>query len=376
MQALTGYADKMSVAPGEMIHFMVSAEQNQAYTARLVRVICGDSNPQRPGLKFEPVSSSLDGEYQGQRQTTDAGSYMVAENLPALALDGGISFAVMIWPTLLERADQTIMALWNGQGMSGVRLALLKGVLALIVTDASGQTESIMLGALVLPRRWYLVRFSIDATGQVFLAQRAMDPSPFSEETAEHQERLNIFPPSLPQSIYLAGCPGPNKSIESHYNGKLDGPTVWSGVVDDTFVIAHRMRALSSFDLSRAILQWDFSRDVSGTAVRDCGPYRCDGRLVHLPARAMKGWNWTGDHYDWRVKPDIEQGDIESTRMTTPYTEAKKTVEALASAWKGNTVPRYAREHDAVIPFPTVLLQVCFVYRSRLRARLALLRQP
>ena len=45
----------------------------------------------------------------------------------------------------------------------------------------------------------------------------------------------------------------------------------------------------------------------------------------------------------------IEQGDMESTRMTTPYTEAKKTVEALASAWKGNTVPRYIPLESATV---------------------------
>ena len=49
MLALTGYADKVSVAPGETIRFMVSSEQSQAYKARLVRVICGDSNP--PGSR-------------------------------------------------------------------------------------------------------------------------------------------------------------------------------------------------------------------------------------------------------------------------------------------------------------------------------------
>ncbi len=37
----------------------------------------------------------------------------------------------------------------------------------------------------------------------------------------------------------------------------------------------------------------------------------------------------------------VEQGDIVSTRTVTPYTEAYKTVEALASAWKGEKVARW-----------------------------------
>ena len=304
MLALTGYADKVSVAPGETIRFMVSSEQSQAYKARLVRVICGDSNPQGPGLKFRPVPSSLDGEYQGQKQTINAGSYMVAENLPALGLVDGISFAVMIWPTLLDRDDQTIMAMWDGATMSGLRLALVKGALTFVISDASGQSESLSLRAQILCRRWYLIRFSIDATGHLFLAQRAMDPSPFSAETASQQIQLGILLHSLPKSIYLAARPGKNQRVEFHYNGKLDGPALWSGMVDDAFVVAHRMQALSGVDLSRTILHWDFSLDMSSATVLDCGPYRCNGRLVHLPARAMKGWNWTGDCFDWRTKPE------------------------------------------------------------------------
>jgi N,N-dimethylformamidase len=34
------------------------------------------------------------------------------------------------------------------------------------------------------------------------------------------------------------------------------------------------------------------------------GPYGCHGALVQLPARAMKGWNWTGAFHDWRQRPD------------------------------------------------------------------------
>src|SRR4051794_3557384 len=100
MLALTGYADRMSVAPGELIRFMVSAEHSQTYVASVVRVICGDSNPQGPGLKFKSVPSDLDGEHQGRRQTTDAGSFMVADELPALSFEEGLSFTVIIWPTL------------------------------------------------------------------------------------------------------------------------------------------------------------------------------------------------------------------------------------------------------------------------------------
>ena len=36
----------------------------------------------------------------------------------------------------------------------------------------------------------------------------------------------------------------------------------------------------------------------------DIGPSRHHGRIVHLPARGMKGWNWTGEEHGWVRKPE------------------------------------------------------------------------
>ena len=45
---IVGYADAMSVAPGETIRFMVSCELPE-YRAQIVRLIHGDINPAGPG---------------------------------------------------------------------------------------------------------------------------------------------------------------------------------------------------------------------------------------------------------------------------------------------------------------------------------------
>jgi N,N-dimethylformamidase len=44
MLPLTGYADRLSAAPGETIEFKISSNTQQDYQARLVKVICGDAN--------------------------------------------------------------------------------------------------------------------------------------------------------------------------------------------------------------------------------------------------------------------------------------------------------------------------------------------
>ena len=96
---IVGYSDEISVRPGNKISFMVSSEDNAEYDASFVRIIHGDTNPDGPGYKVEPVSTEIDGRYAGQRQECLGGSFITVSN--AAALDGLESFTVqaMIWPT-------------------------------------------------------------------------------------------------------------------------------------------------------------------------------------------------------------------------------------------------------------------------------------
>ena len=72
---VVGYADRMSVAPGETIRFMVSSEL-PTYRAEIVRLIHGDANPNGPGIKEELVEAPANGDYPGRRQALPLGSYV------------------------------------------------------------------------------------------------------------------------------------------------------------------------------------------------------------------------------------------------------------------------------------------------------------
>ena len=50
MLRLLGYSDRLSVAPGQTIRFMVSCD-HPTYESDLVRLIHGDENPDGPGFK-------------------------------------------------------------------------------------------------------------------------------------------------------------------------------------------------------------------------------------------------------------------------------------------------------------------------------------
>ena len=55
---------------------------------------------------------------------------------------------------------------------------------------------------------------------------------------------------------------------------------------------------------SGPIARWDFSKEIETTRAVDLGRGKHHGKLVNLPARAMKGHNWDGSEHRWTLKPE------------------------------------------------------------------------
>ena len=64
---LVGYSNRLSVAPGETIDFMVSSA-HAAYEAEIVRLVHGDPNPLGPGLVEHNVETPVRGRYPGRNR--------------------------------------------------------------------------------------------------------------------------------------------------------------------------------------------------------------------------------------------------------------------------------------------------------------------
>ena len=134
MLKILGYADRLSVAPGETVRFMVSVEGGRAYQAEIVRIIHGDANPAGPGLKLRPVKSTVDGGYQGREQRTDAGSYATIPDHPRLQSLSAFTVAAMIWPTTPDKpGEQALISLRSPDGEQGFGLSIVDGELALFL---------------------------------------------------------------------------------------------------------------------------------------------------------------------------------------------------------------------------------------------------
>jgi N,N-dimethylformamidase len=299
---ILGYPDRYSVAPGEEIAFKVSLEEGARFDARLVRVVHGDANPEGPGLKFRHVPTAIDGSHPGRRQTIDAGSYMIVAQAPAVG-EKPFTFFAMIWPTLPERRDQTLLAQWDPKTGRGFRIAVDEGRLSVTLGDgkSSARLDS---GKAMLVRQWYSIAVAIDpATGAVTLDQNPIGNYAQVDDRGHAEARLPIQAFALEAPLYVAGFPQADGTIGGHFDGKIDGPMLCEGLRP-----AELHKTLREIDpvtpAPKVIARWDFSKEIETTAAIDVGPNQLHGVLMQLPTRAMKGWNWTGEEHNWARKPD------------------------------------------------------------------------
>lgn len=284
MLKIVGYPDRYSVAPGEKIAFQVSLEEGDVYDARLVRVVNGDFNPEGPGLDLPHHPSDVDGRYQGQPKRAVAGSYLTVPDFPSLADYPAFTFRASIWPTLLKRSGQVLVAQWDAARQSGFKLLVDETGLTLVIGDGTCRTAREMLPLQTLERKWYAVTLAVDrAQGRFRLGQEALQKDFGIADSGSRDGALPLALGATMGGAYLAGAPKADGTVGAHFNGKIEAPAFLEG--------------------ERIIAAWNFSEGIRSVQVTDTGPSRRHGRLVNLPARGMKGPNWTGEHHNWQAAP-------------------------------------------------------------------------
>jgi N,N-dimethylformamidase len=302
-----GYADRLSVAPGERIELKVSCEEPGRYRADVVRLIHGDTNPAGPGFKEEVLDTEASGEYDGRFQATDAGSCVVVEDGGALALSGPFTLHAFVMPTTPGKDGQAIMGRYAAATETGYALTIENGALALRL-GGGGKTATISLAEPFYPWCWYSVAATYNPeSGRATLYSKAVVNSvnsllsPIVPVSGEGFLRRSVdaaagdsgTPFTIAGLSREAGSPW----VDSHFNGKIDSPRVWSRVLSraqlDALATGKRPSKV------RLVAAWDFADGIGpdgipGDSVTDRGPNGLHGTCVNFPARGMTGWNWEG----------------------------------------------------------------------------------
>lgn len=321
---LTGYADKFSVHPGEKIKFYVNCNGPKEYSAQIVHMINGDTNPRGPGVIEPIVHTDVNKSYPGRKQIIHGGSYgYVPDNKQLFSK----SFTIQgwIWPT----TPKTDKRYWK-HGAQGLitRWSAGKGYGLFLDEDGKLQLridEQIISTELKLrDHAWHFIAASYDAaTGKAVLYHEpqivyALDPEIDPVEAT-------LAPPSDPHvPLYFGayvdaenGAPRTTTQTEhgfwttGHYNGKIDSPRLCKGALSRLEMemmkggaqpaLSERRHSGPTGPLSDVIVgAWDFSDGINTLEARDHGPWHLHGRFVNCPTRAMTGYNWTGHNFDWK----------------------------------------------------------------------------
>ena len=288
---LIGYADRWSARPGETVEFKVSSRSAEPYRARLVRVISADPNPAGPGIKEEAVASDIEGSRPSRAQDAELGSCVRIRGAELAA--EALTVSATIWPTLPDREGQAIVS-WLGEA-AGLALLLDGERGACLRVATAGGVETLAVGKRLLARAWYRVWASVDpATGAVSVGQQALRPFAGVDDTGAASGHADAPAVGIDGDI-LIGAAGGNP-VGGHFNGKIERPRITRGAGGDA-------------PDGAVIADWDFSREMSSLRAVDAGPNGWHGELVNLPARAMKGSDWSGREHCWRHAPE-EYGAI------------------------------------------------------------------
>ncbi len=298
MKKILGYCDNWSAIAGGTVQFKISTYGPDRYEAALVRVICGDNEPEHGIFKEEEIDAPLNGEHAGRLQPIDAGSYGVVPQSPAI--DNLTSFTIQAWifPTTPEKGEQAIVSNWRDDLAAGFALLIDdKGALTLRLADGEGKTSSVSTGKPLAERRWYLVSGSYDAaTNEIAVCQKPIVETLERLEAADNTETAGGFA-SAGAPLMFAAFPAVLSNGKSasakHFNGKIDRPQLLSGAIPAGDIVA----------------AWDFAQGIGSDKFHDTGPNQLHGNTVNLPSRGCKGHNWSGNEQNWQHAPQ-EYGAI------------------------------------------------------------------
>ena len=271
MLEIVGYADKMSVHPGETLEIKVSCEAGaKEFSVELIRIICGDDSSAGPGYMVEKIPHPANKTYFGRRRPIKTGSFVRLPPNEKLAWLSSFTLQAHIWPTTPAKGRQTIL------GGDGFRLMLDEhGALALEAGGRIYSTETPLSA-----RRWYFVAARYDApTGELQLFQEPQKGEALTR-------RFDAVPAAKADAFHIA---------DGSYNGKIEAPRI-------------ALHALTRAEMDGAppeeyLGAWDFSRDISGIRCVDISGKGWHGETVNLPTRAVTGQAWTGEFTSWREKP-------------------------------------------------------------------------
>lgn len=294
---LAGYAERLSVRPGQTLRFHVANATGARVAARVVRVRCADPNPAIGGITTEAVPLDVTTLAEPGPQGVPAGSYAVAGPAGMLRRVSDCTFSIRIHPTLALTRRQVIMSSRDDSGR-GIALELtpsltLRGTIGTDAGQATVETAS-----PVSLHAWTHVELIVDSARRTL----TLITSPHADKAATQAvtTALSAAPaldaPSRRMSLASASDAAP---IDT-FNGRLEHPVLMSWAQS----VANAAEAAPVARDQACIGDWDFALDMHTRRIIDTGPLGHHGELINTPTRAVCGSLWTGQEHCFRHAPE------------------------------------------------------------------------
>jgi len=302
---IVGYGDRLSVAPGETIRFYVSCEQ-PTYQADIVRLIHGDPNPKGPGFKEELRATAVSREYPGRKQEIHSGSYVIVADSAALRVPYSFTLQAWISPTTPQKGVQGILTKWTAEGGGYAFCIDEGGVLAVWISDQEGRIEKVRLAASLRKAEWYFVAAAYDAQNStISLYQEPVRTWPGDETRASVEASTAIKRVQENEAAFVMagmwqavqrGAP----RVGNHFNGKIDRPRLFNQALSQEELVSLKRGADPLAFGESLVAAWDLSKYISSQNAADTASHGLHGQTVNMPARAVTGYNWSGQETDFR----------------------------------------------------------------------------
>jgi N,N-dimethylformamidase beta subunit-like protein/concanavalin A-like lectin/glucanase superfamily protein len=355
---LTGYSDRLSVAPGERLEFKVHSEAD--FDLDIVRLIQGDDTDAGPGYVELDVAAACNGRYPARTQRTRPGSYVRVADGATARPTAGVTFVAWVWPTGAEQwTRQGVVTRFAADG-SGYGLEIVDGRAAFTVRTQDGAALTVHAEQPLVKEWWQLVAGGYDAaSGRLFVCQVPHDAtrrlSPVVPVTARHAPAALDREPAAPVLIAAAttGEGADGEPVGAFFNGRIAAPR-WFGRALDTAEVERVATDGELGTLSGALLgAWDLSPARPSTLVLDRSGHGRHGTAVNNPARAVRGHRWDGsaltpadapEHYDCMHFHDDDLAD--AGWDTNAVFEVPRDLPSGVYAARLRTVEEPDREQD------------------------------
>jgi N,N-dimethylformamidase len=288
--SIVSYSDPLTVRAGQQIEFKVSTTA-ASYEADFVRIILGDENPAGPGPKLPPVPvPGFPATFPGADLPVPSGSHLRVPGEPSSSFPDGFSVTCWMFPTAPGGADQTIV---HSETAGGSWALTIDGSSRLTFTGAGATLRH---ESPLRPHTWYLVVVGHDGRRTARLVALPLRPTIGDEPQLLD---VDVNAPLRVGALTFAGRPVDDIVASACFDGKLDTPTLWPGLLSREDIARVHRDELPTLPAHR----WDLASSPANSAVPDLVA-GWHGQLLHQPTRAVTSHSWSGHIHEWSLAPD------------------------------------------------------------------------